>query len=90
MDVFEGVDWEGLGELIEPAVGLIVALLFMAFVRLMRSSRRRTQSPQVEAPSRKVQTPGKPAPKTSGGAAPIEPGDNAAKLSERYSQNPSG
>lgn len=90
MDVFEGVDWEGLGELIEPAVGLIVALLFMAFVRLMRSSSRRKQSPEVKAPSRKVPTARKPAPKSSFGAEPIEPGDNAAKLSERYSQNASG
>ena len=84
MDIFEGVDWEGLGELIQPAAGLIVALLFMGFVRLMRSSRRRQRPPEVDAPRMKVKTAGRQASKHPVGAAPIEPGDDAARLSKHY------
>ena len=89
MEIFDGVDWEGLGEFIEPAAGLIVALLFMGFVRLMRSSRRRKRPPEVSTPRMKVQTAGTQAPKHPVGAAPIEPGDDAARLSKRYSQSSS-
>jgi hypothetical protein len=94
MEVFEGIDWEALGEFIEPVIGLAVALLFMGFVRLMKSSRRRQSTPPVKGspakvPPVKVQRLAAPSRKYSVGAAPIEPGDDAAKLSRQYSQSSS-
>jgi hypothetical protein len=94
MEALEGIDWEGLQEFIEPLMGLIIALGFMLVVRLLRSSSRRqrarrSETPPVTHPS--VKTPRLTMPKRSYsvGAAPIEPGDDAAKLSERYSHKQS-
>ena len=97
MDFFEGIDWEGIREFIQPLAGLVIALLFMGFVRLMKSSsRRRQQSPpeREEMSPQKMALPQSPArlqvpkQKVAVSAAPIEPGDDAAKLSSRYSQGP--
>lgn len=90
MDVLEGIDWEAIGEYIEPVIGLVVALLFMGFVRLMKSSRRRQETPS-SATMPPVRAPRLKSPKLkySVGADPIEPGDDAAKLSKRFSQSPS-
>ena len=94
MEALEGIDWEGLRELLEPLMGLIIALAFMFVVRLLKSSSRRQRARQNETPPAtrpSVKTPRLTMPKRSSGvgSAPIEPGDDAAKLSERYSQKQS-
>ena len=93
-ELLEAIDWQSLAEFIEPAIGLLIALLFMGFVRLMRASRRRrpsaeTSGPTVATPPRQASSK-KVSKRTAGHAVPIEPGDNAAELSERFSQQPPG
>ena len=91
MEALEAIDWEGLREMIEPLMGLIIALAFMFVVRLLKSSNRRQRGRQDESPPAtrpSAETPRLTGPKRrdSIGVDPIEPGDDAAKLSERYSQ----
>jgi hypothetical protein len=82
MEGFEDLlDWQALREYIQPLAGLLIALAFMAFVRLMRASRKRSPAPPD---SKRPELP--VARKRQGGVAPIEPGDDAAKLSRQFSQ----
>jgi hypothetical protein len=93
MDLFESIDWEALAELLEPAMGLLIALAFMGFIKLMRSARRRPQprpqSPAPEVPSVRAPRLRESQRKYAMSSSPIEPGDDAAKLANRYSQSPS-
>ena len=89
MEGFEDLlDWEGLREYIEPIAGLLIALAFMAFVRLLKGMQRR-RSPQTSVDPKRFQIE---APKLDSrqarGAKPIQPGDDAARMSSDFSQKP--
>lgn len=90
MEFFEGIDWEAVRELAEPATGLLIALAFMAVIKMMRSARRRPRTPPTEVPTVKAPRLQDSKRKWAKGVAPIEPGDDAAKLANRFSQNPTG